>query len=270
MTIATKATLAAALSALALLPVSTLFAGDDPSQALLDRFAAEAGTYADLQAKGDVEYRYTYRDNVSGKSDVSIERYLFDGELSWARFITHDKFVFPGVAGEPVQGFDGTNAWVTLGGKAVEAKEAVGLAYFLRKTNFYWFAMMQKLQDPGTLHHYEGKREHGGISYDLVKVTFDVPEGTKSDTYILYINPKTHLIDRFLFTVADFGVTEKPLLMEVQYAKFGKVMLPVTRRYTPSTWNGEVPADAVWTDELMQDIEFGNGFKPADFAPPKI
>ena len=140
-----------------------------------------------------------------------------------------------------VQGWDGTTAWTTLDGKRVEDEKAVGLATFMRKTNFYWFAMMQKLQDPGTLQTDAGTRNVNGVTYNLVKVTFDVPEGTKSDTYVLYVNPETHLIDRFLFTIADFGKVDDPFLMEVEYKSFGDIMLPVTRRYTPSELGRQHP-----------------------------
>ncbi|MEM7627177.1 MAG: DUF6503 family protein [Planctomycetota bacterium] len=245
-----------------------VLAGHHEGRELLERVAAKVGSYADLWAMKDVEYTYTYRDNATGTSDVSTERYLFDGELSWAKYTTHEKFIFPGVEGTPVQGWDGKTAWVTLDGKPVTDEAAVGLAAFMRPTNFYWFAMMQKLLDPGTIHTHKGQRAYKGVEYDLVELKFDVPEGTPADIYLLYVNPKTHLIDAFLFTVVDFGLIDEPFLMEVEYETFGKVMLPVTRRYTPSSWEGEVPADAVWVDEIMQNLKFDNGFTPNDFAPP--
>ncbi|MEM8738545.1 MAG: hypothetical protein AAGG38_08725 [Planctomycetota bacterium] len=241
---------------------------DPDAKAILKQVKETVGSYADLKDKVDVEYTYTYRDNASGKSDVSTERYLFEGELSWAKYTTSDKFVFPDRDGIAVQGWNGREAWVTLDGQRVTDEDAVGLAKFLRPTNFYWFAMMQKLQDPGTLHEHLGTREHEGVEYDEIKLTFDVPEGTAADTYVLYVNPETHLVDRFLFTVVDFGVVDTPFLMEVEHEAFGNIMLPVTRRYTPSDWEGNVPDDAVWVDEIMEDITFGKGFTAADFDPP--
>jgi hypothetical protein len=41
-----------------------------------------------LRTFRDVEYKYTYRDKKTGKADISIERYVFDGELSWAKYLT--------------------------------------------------------------------------------------------------------------------------------------------------------------------------------------
>ncbi|MEM1108846.1 MAG: hypothetical protein AAGH99_09175 [Planctomycetota bacterium] len=241
---------------------------DAKADKLIQKVIAAVGSYADLQAKGDVQYNYVYRDNTTFTSDISTERYLFDGELSWAEYHVHDKFVFPGQDGPVVQGWDGENAWTTLAGQPVTDPEAVGLAAFLRKTNFYWFAMMQKLDDPGTIHKYKGTRDVHGTAYELIELSFDVPEGTEADTYLLYIHPETHRVDRFLFTVVDFGLTD-PVLMEVDHQRFGDIVLPVTRRYTPAlSWEGDVADDAVWIDEQMTDIEFGNGFTPGDFKAP--
>ena len=96
-----------------------------------------------------------------------------------------------------------------------------------------------------------------------------MPEGTKSDTYVLYVNPETHLIDRFLFTIADFGKVDTPFLMEVEYKSFDDIMLPVTRRYTPSDWDGNIPADAVWADEIMTNIIFESRLYPSRLRAPR-
>ncbi|MEM9252485.1 MAG: hypothetical protein AAGB29_09070 [Planctomycetota bacterium] len=235
----------------------------------MSEVASAVGTYADLQAKGDVQYTYIYRDNNTFTEDISTERYLFDGELSWARYDVHNKFVFPGQAGPAVQGWDGENAWTTLDGQAVTDPQAVGVAEFLRKTNFYWFAMMQKLSDPGTIHEYKGTREVNGVDYELIELSFESPEDLQSDTYLLYIHPETHRVDRFLFTVVDFGITD-PVLMEVSHQRFGDVVLPITRRYTPAlSWDGDVAPEAVWIDEQMSDIQFNNGFSREDFKAPR-
>ena len=137
----------------------------------------------------------------------------------------------------------------------------------MRKTNFYWFAMMQKLQDPGTIHTYEGTRVLNEIEYDLVKLTFEKGVGDVSDIYLLYINPQTNLVDQFLFTVLDFGI-EEPFLMEVKYEKFNNVMLPTYRRFIQSNWDGKIMNNN-WIEEIMTDLKFGNGYTKVDFKKPK-
>ena len=103
--------------------------------------------------------------------------------------------------------------------------------------------------------------------YDLVKLTFDKGVGDVSDTYVLYVNPKTRRIDQVLFTVLDYGKKD-PFLMEVEYARVDGVLLPVKRRYTESDWSGRVKKDAQWTDEVSVGVRFDNGFPASMFEPP--
>ncbi len=233
----------------------------------VEAMIAKVGSLDDLKAMGDVEYTYTYRDNGTGKEDVSIERYVFDGEYSWATFTKREKIVMPQMKGELVQGYDGESTWVTLDGILQDGGMLLRMSDFLRKTNFYWLTMMQKLLDPGTDYAYEGTRTSDGIEYDLVRITYGEGVGDAQDTYLLYLNPETHLVDRFLFTVMDFG-RAVPNMMKVKYETFGDVMLPTFRSYASSNWDGEIAADAVWTDEICENLKFGNGFTIEDFRNP--
>lgn len=252
--------------ALAATPAAEGDAGKDARALVADAVAAVGGA-DQLRALGDVEYVYVYR-AATGKTDVSVERYAFDGELSWARFAVRDNVVLPDLAGELVQGFNGRQAWSTLNGRRLEDQAALGLAGFLRKTNYYWFTMMFKLLDPGVQHSYEGVRQVGDERYDTVRMTFEAGVGDASDTYLLYINPQTHRVDRFLFTVMAFGRSE-PLMMEVRYEPVAGLMLPTYRRYAPSSWQGEVAGDAAWAEEISLAVRFGNGFPRSAFDPPQ-
>ena len=51
-----------------------------------------------LHALKDVEYQYTYR--TGEKEDVSLERYVFDGELSWGKFSKRENIMLPDLEGE--------------------------------------------------------------------------------------------------------------------------------------------------------------------------
>ncbi len=126
---------------------------------------------------------------------------------------------------------------------------------------------MQKLLDPGLNYSYEGTQNVNGINYDLVKITFEKGVGDVSDAYLLYINPQTNLVDQFLFTVQDFGITD-PFIMKFEYEEIEGVKLPVKRKYTKSNWKGEV-LEEPWNDEIMSDIKFHNGFKKSNFDKPQ-
>ncbi len=239
------------------------FSADKDPKALIEAMSRETGRYAQLQALKDVEYTYVYHNPKSGKKDVSIERYLFDGERSWAEYREHTHSVFPDKSGLVTQGWDGKEAWVLLDGKRVEDPKAVAMGRFLRRTNFYWFAMMQKLLDPGIRYTHKGTRVENKVTYDLVEISFATGVGDVADTYLLYVNPKTKLVDRFLFTVMAFNMTE-PFVMDVEYETVEGLRLPVRRRYAKADWDGKI-IDPDWTEEVSTNIKFNNGFSATLF-----
>jgi len=256
-----------AVSLSMLLALTGELAADAPdAKALVAKVVEEAGGVDALKKKADVEYTYLYRRGGTGALDVSVERYVFDGEKSWARYDVYES-LNPGGKGPVIQGYDGRSTWQTVAGVKSSDADSLKKADFLRKTNFYWFAMTFKLLDPGLQYEYAGRRKVGDIPYELVKVTFDAGVGDVSDTYLLYINPNTWRVDQFLFTVLDFGKTD-PLLMMVEYERIDGVLLATKRRYTASDWSGQVTEDVKWTDEISIGVRFGNGFHESLFAAP--
>lgn len=243
----------------------SLFAQKDPKMLVEKMVAACGGTEA-FYSMADVQYEYIYQDLATQKKDVSIERYTFDGERSWAKFTTRDNTMAPDLKGEMIQGYNGKTSWVTVDGKQVEDPKLLNIVDFLRKTNYYWFAMMFKLLDPGVNYEYLGTRQSNNINYDLVKITFGENTGDVQDTYVLYINPETNLVDQFLFTVLDFKITE-PNLMVVEYETVDGLKLPTKRKYAPATWEGEVKKDR-WTAEICKNIKFGNSFSHSLYQVP--
>jgi hypothetical protein len=245
--------------------VATSALADDKAAELVAAMQKKTGTMQDLHALKDVEYTYTYRSGATGKLDLSVERYRFDGELSYGRYVVHEVFVSPDLKGEVIHAYDGEQYYATIDGRPLEDPEVMALVRFGRPTNYYWFTMMQKLTDPGTVHEYQGTRIVDGVTYDLVQLTFESKNDRPTDRYVLYFNRSTQLIDRFLFTVIDFGKTD-PYMMEVEYDRFGKLLLPTYRRYAPSNWSGEIKKDE-WNEEIMTGLHFDNGFTKADFRP---
>ncbi len=244
-------------------PISADQNTEKDAKDLIVQMTEATGSYDDLKSLKDVEYTYTVKNVVTGRSDISVERYVFDGELSWGKYLERDGNTFPDLQGEIVQGYDGKESWMTLNGKNISDEAALKYADFTRKTNFYWFAMMQKLLDPGIIYTYEGKEKVNGIEYDLVQVTYEPGVGDVSDIYTLYINPETHLVDRFYFTVLDFGITD-PILMEVEYKQFEGVKLPVVRKF-----NATVPDIGTMNiEEIMTGLKFNNGLDKSLFDEP--
>ena len=227
----------------------------------------KTGDYNQLLAKKDVVYEYTYR-TPDGKEDISTEKYTFANEKSLGEYMKHER-TLADMEGKLVQGFDGENFWVSLDGKRTTDSTAVEGAQFTRKTNFFWFAMMQKMGDPGLIYEPKGEKIVDGQSYTIVRVSYESPDDTPKDIYELYVNQNTQLVDQFLFTVVDKGVTDQPLLMKVTYESFDGVMIPTYRKYTRSTWDGTVADDAKWTEEICKNIKFNQGVAASEFAAPQ-
>ncbi|MCH3882236.1 DUF6503 family protein [Tenacibaculum aquimarinum] len=221
---------------------------------LVYKMTQKVGDYSKLSNKKDVVYTYTYQ-TPDGKSDISTEKYIFNGELSYGKYNKHQR-TLANLEGIIEQGYDGSEFWLKNNGKLINDAKALKRVAFNRPTNYYWFTMMQKLLDPGLNYEYLGEKTINNLNYDIVKVTFESKENTPKDIYQLYINKETNLVDQFLFTVMDFKKAE-PLLMELAYENIDGLLIPTKRRYKNSNWNADV-TDKPWILVNWTDIKFDN------------
>lgn len=228
---------------------------------LVYNMVQKVGDYEKLKALKDVSYKYTYT-TPDNKVDISMENYIFDGELSYGSYYRHNR-TFPELEGKIEQSFDGDVFWFKHNGQLLEAEKYLKRTKFSRKTNFYWFAMLQKLLDPGLKYEYLKEETIEEKLYDVVKVSFDSKEGKPTDIYQLYINRKTLLVDQFLFTVADFN-SMNPRLMKLEYTEVDGIHVPSIRKYTKSDWNGTA-LDENWNLVSWTSIKFDNGLSKKMF-----
>ena len=225
---------------------------------LVYNLTKHTGNYNTLLNKKDVVYTYTY-ETPDGKKDISTEKYIFNGEYSYGLYQQHQR-TLPHLDGPIEQGYDGKNYWLKHKGKYVTDKDALKRVAFNRPTNFYWFAMMPKLLDPGLNYEYIGEKTIESNTYDVVKISFNSENNKPTDIYQIYINQATQLVDQFLFTVADFGVMETPYLMQLQYEKIDDIVIPTIRQYKKSDWNATVTKDP-WIKVNWTDIKFNSNLK---------
>lgn len=236
---------------------------DTKSVELLDALVAVNGGYSALAAKKDVQFHYVY-DNFEKGKDVSTERHIFHGEHSWASYEQHDLNVMPGKEGIALQSYVDSTPALTLDGKNITDPEAIGGTIFLRKVNFYWFTMMYKLKDPGTNYKYLGTEKVGDITYDKVSLQYDadITKKEKNDEYILYFNPKSHLVDQFYFSLPDWGIDKPILKMTLTYDKVDGILVSTVRKGFMPNEKGEYIPIGVYT---FSQIKFDNGFQKEDF-----
>ena len=223
----------------------------------------KVGNYDPLKDKVGVSYTYTDTSS-SGKQDVSQEKYLFDGELSYGLLENHEKS-FPNLQGPIEEGYDGENYWLKAGDSSITDPSVLDDVKFSRHTEFYWFAMFPKLLDPGLNYEYMGEWKSDTSSYDAVKVSFESPDDLPKDIYQVYINRNTGLVDHFLFTVVDKGKVDIPILARVAYENVEGILLPAYRKYRKSNWNAEV-SEGPWTSVTWTDIRFDPTLSKEDFV----
>ncbi len=229
---------------------------------LVYEMTQKVGDYDKLRDKKDVVYTYTYQ-TPDGKTDVSTEKYLFDGELSYGAYNQHER-TLPQLEGLIEQGFNGKEFWLKHMGEVISNEGYLKRVAFNRPTNFYWFTMMPKLLDDGLNYEYLGEKTIANKNYDIVKVTFNSSKKEATDIYQLYINKNTAVVDQFLFTVVDFDVIDTPYLMKLEYENIEGLLLPTKRKYKKSTWNADV-TDKPWTTVTWTDIKFENDLTKKDF-----
>lgn len=229
---------------------------------LVAQLVEKVGSYKDLLNKNDVIYTYTYT-TPDGKADVSTEKYLFDGELSYGKYEKHER-TLTNLVGTIEQGFDGAEFWLKNEGEIIRDSIALNRVKFNRPTNFYWFTMFQKLLDPNLIYEYLGEQIINKISYDIVRISFESKDENPTDIYQIYINKETQLVDQFLFTVADFGVIQEPYIMQMEYEKVDGMLIPSKRKYKKSTWDAIITQEP-WITVDWTDISFNNGLTESDF-----
>lgn len=249
------------LSILFFVLFATTFSVAQNAQQLVADMIETLGGKQTFYNLGNVTYDFSYHDPNSSLILTSKETYVFDGELSYGDFSEHG---FLGANGKALEGYDGKNAWVKFNGKVSADKKANGVARFLRKTNYYWFTMFFKLQDKGVNLKHIGTKKVEDRDYDLVKVTFGDSIGDAQDTYVLYINKRTKLVDQFLFTIVAFGV-KKPKLMKVRYGTFHGIKIPYDRVYIDSNWNGDIVGKK-WVTTYWSNIKFSTKIDKSIFS----
>jgi len=229
---------------------------------LVYNMVEKVGNYDRWADRKNVTYKYTYR-TPDSKTDVSNEKYQFQDELSYGMYEKHER-TLPELKGEMEQGYDGKDFWIKIDGDTISDEKALKRVAFNRPTNYYWFTMMPKLLDAGLTYESLGDTMISDKAYDVVKVSFESNDDKPKDTYQLYINKETSLVDQFLFTVADFGILDTPNLMQLQYETIDSLQIPTRRKYKKSTWNADV-SDAPWIEVYWTDIKFNTDITDADF-----
>lgn len=246
-----------------ILPFALSVRAQDAKQLVSDMIETAGGKTNFYKLK-NVTYEYEYRNPKAPMTLKSRETYVFHKEKSHAAYSIHTVLAPEGK--KVVEGYDGTNAWVTLDGNLSRDEQANNFARFMRKTNYYWFSMFFKLLDDGVNHEYLGLKRVNGKDYDRVKITFGTNVGDAQDIYVLYINRKSKLVDQFLFTVMSFQMAE-PQLMVMEYETIDGIQIGSTRKYIEADWEGNIKGQQ-WVTTNWTNIDFNTDVDMSIFERP--
>lgn len=221
------------------------------------------GKYRKLK---DVQYKLTYEDTLNQVKDVSLERYIFNGELSRGDYYVHTKNVFPKAEGVVTQAYTGDDAWCIVENEFVVHPQALKMVKFARKVSYFWFNMMYKMLDAGLIYTQMANRKTNWINYKIVKVTYDEKVTKTPDTFVLYINPKTKLVDQFIF----YNLETEPRMMWVDYQEIQGLKFPKKLHYKPCDLNGVLKDEMPQAQKLYQEIELNVGLDRSLFNKPVV
>jgi len=245
----------------AFLVLGTVVVAAQTAEELIAEAITAVGGKENFYNQKDVSYNIHYK-TPPGENAIELkgkETYAFDGELS------HCEYTKQSITGASEEGYDGKEFWVKKEGSLINDQKAQGVARFLRKTNYYWFAMFFKLQDDGLIYEKLTEQKVNGKEYNRVKITFKDAIGDTKDTYILYINKETKLIDQFLFTVTGFGITEPSLMSFDKWETINGIKIPTVRKYINADWEGNIKGKA-YVHTNWTNIKFNNGVERSFFS----
>ncbi|MDA8527856.1 hypothetical protein N9K67_03540 [Opitutaceae bacterium] len=251
------------LAAVFLLPVTNAQTMDRKSRELLDKLESRIGSYDRLLEKRDIEVKYVYHSFKNGLN-ITRERFIYDGEHSWAEYQTHFLPEYDATAGTLRQALIHDQPYASIDGRVLNDAALADNILLHRRVNFYWMTMLYKLRDPGTNFAYLGTHEENGITYDKVHLTFDsdVIDKKRLDQYVLCFNRDTHMVDLYFWS----GGTERPLdrlqKTTVEHQMIEGVYIPVLRKVYGFAKDGSYELRTVTS---YTEVKFDQGFKPSDF-----
>ena len=105
-----------------------------------------------------------------------------------------------------------------------------------------------------------GQETYNDINYDKIHVTYDpaITGKAQNDTYILYVNPETKLIDRFYFSLPILGVNDPLIIANYEYEDIEGQKIATKRTYfmpSPDGY-GEQPNIV----QTISNVKFNSGF----------
>lgn len=204
------------------------------------------GGLADWYSKTPLHFRFNYQPlDQGGPRDTRILNDYVN-----ARAI-HTMVSDP----EVTYGWDGQQAWIS----DTSADPGTSVRFWAL-TPYYFEGLPFVLADEGINYELLEPTEWQGITYDLVKITYGENVGdAPDDYYVIYVNPRTKLVDALRYIVSYRGFFEegKHLPEKLMTITEKDVVDGITlaKTYETRWWNGGEPSE-VNTRVDVSEIEF--------------
>lgn len=121
-------------------------------------------------------------------------------------------------------------AWLN-GQEVAESKELLERGYRRFVNDVFWLLMGFKSFDPGVNREYAGeKTDAAGRMYDVVKFTFDNVGLTPGDTYWMWVNRDTGLVDEWHMKLQSAKPEDEPsVVLFRDYRRIGGLLISTKR-----------------------------------------
>lgn len=190
-----------------------------------------------------------------GDTVKSLRRHSWDKHTGWHRVEGKTRAGQPFVYVENMNDSTKGRAWVD--GQPIEGDSLAKLMKLAKRmwtNDTYWMLMPYKLRDPGVILKYQGAVKDGAIEYDKIAMSFDHVGQTPGDRYWIYVNRKSHRIEKW-----DYLLEGDPPPPD------------------HATWEGWQEHGGLWfptahrKDNLnvyTRDVETVAAFRPNEFSAP--
>lgn len=164
---------------------------ESPAGQLLWASIEAHGGLANWFAKGPISFQFDYQPKEGGTRRNSYQ--VVD---QWSVRAVHE------VADNRTMkyGWDGSQGW------SYPDSADVGVnPRFWSTTPFYFIGLPFVLADDGVILEKYGQKEFNGVTFDLIKASYESGTGDASDYYVIYINPETKLMGGLRYIVSYKG-----------------------------------------------------------------
>lgn len=235
--------------------------------AILSRALTAAGGWDRWAALHDLGYvsTLTLRDPFGEVTSESIGWYMAPLHAGM-----HARMESIGLATDVTLGASPSATWMLRDGQPVTDPQRLALTRFNLVSNLFWFALPFAVAElpctVTTLGDVEGAH---AVRWQRLKVVFEARDpAVPGEWFVLYFNNTSGLIDRVYARISAPFLRHTLWLGEwIDYRDWNGLKKERQRKFYPADDSGSI-VGAVVAEQLVEHVQFNNGYTAEQFAPP--